>query len=1014
MLKLIRKVLLVSSLLVLFQQGSSARGLFYKSVASAENFQAAITAIHAEARGYIWVGTMNGLVRFDNSGYRNYSADGQPGSIPGNCIYQICEDSRHGIWVMTDKGSALFNPAEDSFEAVEFDESVQNGDGSAKTFFCAYQFYGGFYAGGVNCIYRYDFEEGVAKVEKSFTTDEPFQIDAIFSDSNRNLILLNKAQGLLTYNPLSGQISRSSVDIRDNHCAYIDSRGRIWRSQFNKGLECYSASGSKLASYTTADSKLTSNIVVDITERNGEIWVSTDGGGICCIEPVSGAFRILSHGTHQICNLPDNSISALHCAPNGDVWAARSEGGVLLIKEMNMRSFLIRPSGIRSDNAADKINCFARTPDGLVWIGTHGSGILRFNPEDETIYSYGQTENLQITSMVYLDNGNILFNGYGDGLYEFNPKNGNISRFFYRDEDLEEYLRYSGNSATLARDDQGNILILGNKAYVYDQKNHKVTEPELTLPHIPEHRVLPVTYSASKYFVCQDNITRWDGHNMQISLIYQAEEGCQLNGASMDPDGIIWIASSRGLIRLVPQTGVGELIECDLFSSANSVISAKDGTIWIGTGSSLFAYLPKKSNFVQFDEIDGVFDNSFDSQAVLSHGDQYIMGGSNGFTIIDPIQSFDNIDIPEFVLSDFFIDGRRVNTSGKITVPYGHKNIQANILVKEDNILRSKSFRFKISGPRGETEITSDSPSFQMGFSLPGKYYIFSSCTLRDGSWSNYEMVCSYFVSNPWYLSWWFILAMFGILLLIVLAVSRFQEAINTEKQKAQSTEDHVKFLLNVSHELKTPLTLIISPLGRIISETDPSDANYSKLKNIYRQAQRMKTLILTVLSAHKIQEGSASLDAEPTNYNAWVKGITENFRDEAEAHNIELKYDMQDNVGLVDIDGQKLENVLTNIMINAFKHSPGDSELVIGTRLSVDGKTCRVFVKDRGPGLEGVDSEKLFSRYYQGITEKTGSGMGLAYAKTIIDLHKGIIAAQNNTDGAGATFYFDVPVNQG
>lgn len=300
-----------------------------------------------------------------------------------------------------------------------------------------------------------------------------------------------------------------------------------------------------------------------------------------------------------------------------------------------------------------------------------------------------------------------------------------------------------------------------------------------------------------------------------------------------------------------------------------------------------------------------------------------------------------------------------------------------------------------------------------MGFSIPGKYNVFASCTLRDGSWSNYEMVGSYFVSSPWYLSWWFILSMFGILLLIVLAVSRFQEAINSEKQKAQSTEDHVKFLLNVSHELKTPLTLIISPLGRVISETDPSDPHYGKLKNIYRQAQRMKTLILTVLSAHKIQEGSAVLDAEPTDYNAWVKGITENFRDEAEVHNIDLKYDIQDNVGIVDIDGQKLENVLTNIMINAFKHSPSDTELIVGTRLSVDGKTCRVYVKDRGPGLEGVDGEKLFSRYYQGVTEKTGSGMGLAYAKTIVDLHKGTIAAQNNTDGAGATFYFDVPVTQ-
>lgn len=389
------------------------------------------------------------------------------------------------------------------------------------------------------------------------------------------------------------------------------------------------------------------------------------------------------------------------------------------------------------------------------------------------------------------------------------------------------------------------------------------------------------------------------------------------------------------------------------------------------------------------------------------------MGGSNGFTIIDPSQSFDNIDIPEFVLSDFLIDGQRVNTSAKIVVPYNYKNIQANILVKEDNILRSKSFKFKISGPRSDIEITSASPSFQMGFSIPGKYNVFASCTLRDGSWSNYEMVGIYFVSSPWYLSWWFILSMFGILLLIVLAVSRFQEAINSEKQKAQSTEDHVKFLLNVSHELKTPLTLIISPLGRVISETDPSDPHYGKLKNIYRQAQRMKTLILTVLSAHKIQEGSAVLDAEPTDYNAWVKGITENFRDEAEVHNIDLKYDIQDNVGIVDIDGQKLENVLTNIMINAFKHSPSDTELIVGTRLSADGKTCRVYVKDRGPGLEGVDGEKLFSRYYQGVTEKTGSGMGLAYAKTIVDLHKGTIAAQNNTDGAGATFYFDVPVTQ-
>lgn len=1013
MLKHIYRLLIISSFLILAHQSAGARDVFYKSIASAENIQSAITIIYAEPRGYVWFGTSDGLVRFDNFSFRTYSSHSKDSSIPGDHIYQICEDSQHNIWVLTDNGTAMYNPVTDSFEPVRFDSGITDDSIASRTFFCTSQFDGGFYAGSVNCLYRYDMSEGVAKIEKSFETDEPFSIDAIFYDSNRNLMLLNKAQGFLIYNPMSGQVTRPDIDIKDNHCAFIDSHGRIWRSQFNKGLECYSSTGSKIAAYTSENSKLSSNIIFDIAERNGEIWVSTDGGGICIIEPVSGSFRILSHGTHQICNLPDNSITALHCALNGDVWAARSKGGVILLREMYMRSFYVRPSGIRSDNTSDKINCIASTPDGMVWLGTHGSGLLRFRPEDESIYSFAQTEKMEVASMVCLDNGNLLFVSYGDGLYEFNPKNGNVSSFFFKDEGFENYLRYSGRQATLAKDGQGNILILANKAFVYDQKNHKVTEPTLTLPHDPKHIILPVSGSAGKYFVCQDNVTSWDGHKMQIELVYQAEEGCRLNGAAMDSDGIIWIASNEGLIQLEPQTGEGKLINSSLLTSANSVVCSKNGIVWIGTGSNLFAYLPKKSSFVQFDDIDGVFDNSFDSQAVLNLGDKYIMGGSNGFTIIDPSQSFDNIDIPEFVLSDFLIDGQRVNTSAKIVVPYNYKNIQANILVKEDNILRSKSFKFKISGPRSDIEITSASPSFQMGFSIPGKYNVFASCTLRDGSWSNYEMVGSYFVSSPWYLSWWFILSMFGILLLIVLAVSRFQEAINSEKQKAQSTEDHVKFLLNVSHELKTPLTLIISPLGRVISETDPSDPHYGKLKNIYRQAQRMKTLILTVLSAHKIQEGSAVLDAEPTDYNAWVKGITENFRDEAEVHNIDLKYDIQDNVGIVDIDGQKLENVLTNIMINAFKHSPSDTELIVGTRLSVDGKTCRVYVKDRGPGLEGVDGEKLFSRYYQGVTEKTGSGMGLAYAKTIVDLHKGTIAAQNNTDGAGATFYFDVPVTQ-
>lgn len=463
MLKHIYRLLIISSFLILAHQSAGARDVFYKSIASAENIQSAITVIYAEPRGYVWFGTSDGLVRFDNFSFRTYSSHSKDSSIPGDHIYQICEDSQHNIWVLTDNGTAMYNPVTDSFEPVRFDSGITDDSIASRTFFCTSQFDGGFYAGSVNCLYRYDMSEGVAKIEKSFETDEPFSIDAIFYDSNRNLMLLNKAQGFLIYNPMSGQVTRPDIDIKDNHCAFIDSHGRIWRSQFNKGLECYSSTGSRIAAYTSENSKLSSNIIFDIAERNG------------------------------------------------DVWAARSKGGVILLREMYMRSFYVRPSGIRSDNTSDKINCIASTPDGMVWLGTHGSGLLRFRPEDESIYSFAQTEKMEVASMVCLDNGNLLFVSYGDGLYEFNPKNGNVSSFFFKDEGFENYLRYSGRQATLAKDGQGNILILANKAFVYDQKNHKVTEPTLTLPHDPKHTILPVSGSAGKYFVCQDNVTSWDG-----------------------------------------------------------------------------------------------------------------------------------------------------------------------------------------------------------------------------------------------------------------------------------------------------------------------------------------------------------------------------------------------------------------------------------------------------------------------------------------------------------------------
>lgn len=288
-------------------------------------------------------------------------------------------------------------------------------------------------------------------------------------------------------------------------------------------------------------------------------------------------------------------------------------------------------------------------------------------------------------------------------------------------------------------------------------------------------------------------------------------------------------------------------------------------------------------------------------------------------------------------------------------------------------------------------------------------YLMFADCTESAGITGDEVM-------PVWYCSVWC-----WILLLVIIAVATFivvrllkkvkkyKLALSEAEARCKAEYDSVRFLLNVSHELKTPLTLIISPLSRILRSKDKSDSDYTTLTNIYRQANRMSSLILTVLDSHKIKEGTASFNSESVPLNGWVESLARDFEEEAESRGIQLSLSFDPAIGNITMDAGKLENVITNMMINALKHSPEGTTISVGTEHNPQNGTVRVFVSDQGEGLGGVDMTKLFSRFYQGYAQKTGSGLGLAYANSIVEIHKGSMGAFENK-GGGATFYFDLP----
>ena len=221
--------------------------------------------------------------------------------------------------------------------------------------------------------------------------------------------------------------------------------------------------------------------------------------------------------------------------------------------------------------------------------------------------------------------------------------------------------------------------------------------------------------------------------------------------------------------------------------------------------------------------------------------------------------------------------------------------------------------------------------------------------------------------------------------------------------------EEKVQFLINISHELRTPLTLIMAPLKRLLNSMNPQDEQYPTLSRAYRQSRRMRDLLNMVLDLRKMEVGKSSLRIESTDFNQWVVNATEDIINEEHAEHIEIHRFLDTKIGYADFDKVKCDTVLTNILMNAIKHSrPGDA-IVISTSLTEEGMV-RTSISDEGPGLKDIDPEKMFTRFYQSNNEQYGSGIGLSYSKILVELHGGRIGAVNNPD-RGATFWWEIPL---
>ena len=617
----------------------------------------------------------------------------------------------------------------------------------------------------------------------------------------------------------------------------------------------------------------------------------------------------------------------------------------------------------------------------------------------------------------------MLLSLFSKGLFVFNKSTGTLKPLVIDNEEINNLLRYSGKTVNVCQVSSGSVLLLGSHIYRYDIASGKVEAAIEEEGNDLVGTILPVAHEAEVSYFCDLRRIYVLNHSTnRLHTVYACGRDTLINAVSRDERGVFWIGSNQGLSSYNPETRQYNHLPTSLFGEITSIMCDQRGKIWIGADNMLFAWLVNEKRFILFGESDGVFINEYLSKPRLisTRGDIY-MGGIRGLLRIDKNLPVESSEYPQMQLTDILINGESVsdalsaNPTG-ISVSWSSKSIAVRVMSCEKDIFRQKIYRYQIVGLNNQY-IDSYSSELVIRSLPPGDYRIMASCSTKDGNWTPLQQVLSLTILPPWYQTWWFILCCIllvsGVIIQVFLVTMRRKEnklKWAMKEHEKQMYEEKVRFLINISHELRTPLTLIHAPLNRILKSLAPTDSNYVSLKGIYRQSQRMRDLLNMVLDLRKMEVGVSKLQVYPQLLNDWVLEVSADFISEGEARNVHIRYQLDEQITVVSFDREKCEIILTNLLINALKHSPEGGEILIQTQLLPDEQSVRVSVADQGCGLKQVDIHKLFTRFYQGSGERNGTGIGLSYSKILAELHGGSIGAKDN-DTAGATFFFELPL---
>lgn len=1038
--------------ITIFCQAQSVEEHYYFKNLSIRNglSQNTVNAILQDRKGFMWLGTKDGLNRYDGLSFRKFKHDAaNPRSIGNSFITSLYEDFNGNIWVGTDAGVYIYYPEKEAFEEfdcqslektrIERSVSMIAGDKQGRVWI-AVEAQGMFcYDTRQKLLRNYPLSEISSNI-KCFTFDSGGTLWLGFYGDG----LYYSKDNLATVHPygspedgkreFEGGVITKIVQGNYN-CLYIGS--------VKEGVSELNLTSGQVRNLLAIDESGESIFCRDLLPySDNELWIGTESG-IYIYNLRTAQFIHLRASLYDSYSLSDNAIYALYKDREEGLWIGSYFGGVDYYPRQYTYFAKYYPKNIANSLHGKRVREFCRADDGTLWIGTEDGGLNHFNPKTKEFHFFEPSAGFTNIHGLCMDGSHLWVGTFSKGLRVIDTRTGVVLRTY-----TEGHTPHSLNDNSIfsiCRTSAGEIYLgtlFGLLRYNRTQDNFDRI-PELNGKFVYDIKedsygnLWLATYANGAY--CYDvSVRRWKNY------VFDAEDEKSLpydKVLSVFEDSYrqIWLTTQGGGFCLFhPDTetftryGLKDGLPNDV---VYQIVEDDDRFLWLTTNNGLVRFDPKTMEMKVFSTANGLPTNQFNYRSGFKDeaGNIYL-GSINGFVAFDPRTFAENRQVPAVAITDFLLFNKEVPVgetdsplkssitfSDKVVLTADQNSFSFRIAALSYQAPRMNKLMYKLEGFDEGWLTIGESPLVTYSNLGYGDYVFKVKASNSDGVWNEQETSLHLSILPPFYLSGWaycfYVLFFMGCLVCVIFYFKRRNyrkqhrqmEMLEQEKER-EVYHAKIDFFTNVAHEIRTPLTLIKGPLENIILKKEVDSETKEDLYIMKQNTERLLNLTNQLLDFRKTETRGFRLNFTECDVVAVLRETYLRFTSLAKQKGLDFILELPQECFMADINQEALTKIISNLLNNGVKYA----STYLRISLETDEKVFHIRTFNDGEMIPDTMKEEIFKPFVRLDKEDevtTGTGIGLALSRSLAELHQGSLMMEKGEEVN--CFCLTLPVNQ-